>query len=131
MSLRGIRQLKSLTVQYSDIDGSSRGVREWMRKNLVKFAEINPSAIIKTEKVRNCHPLLRAFYLNGNKKQISIKNNSSDDVHEMAMFLRNQIGRRMGSTGYSKPVLSNKPSIQGMWNERMDLIDLDVKLVSK
>lgn len=82
MSLRGVRQLKSLTIQYSDIDGSSRGVREWMRTHLVKFAEANPVATIKTEKVRNCHPLLRAFYLNGNKKQISIKNVSSDEVHE-------------------------------------------------
>ena len=87
MSLRGVRQLKSLTVQYSDIDGSSRGVREWMRTNLVTFAESNPDAIIKTEKVRNCHPLLRAFYLNGNKKQISIKNVNSQDVHDQVGYL--------------------------------------------
>jgi hypothetical protein len=53
-----------------------------MRSNLVRFAESNPDAIIKTEKVRNCQPLLRAFYLNGNKKQISIKNVKSQDVHE-------------------------------------------------
>ena len=53
-----------------------------MRSNLVRFADSNPDAIIQTEKVRNCHPLLRAFYLNGNKTQISIKKVKSKDVHE-------------------------------------------------
>lgn len=31
---------------------------------------------------------------------------------------------QMNATGYKKPVLSRKPSLQGEWHERMDLIDL-------
>ena len=30
MSLRGVRQLKELLIRYSDIDGSSRGIRDWV-----------------------------------------------------------------------------------------------------
>lgn len=31
---------------------------------------------------------------------------------------------RMNTTGYKKPVLSNRPSIQGVWHERLSLNDL-------
>ena len=34
----------------------------------------------------------------------------------------------MSSTGYKKPVVSKSPSIQGEWHERMDLIDLEMKV---
>lgn len=37
----------------------------------------------------------------------------------------------MNSTGYAKPVMSTNPSIQGEWSEKMDLIGLEVKLVTK
>ena len=30
--LRGVRQLKELVIRYSDIDGSSNGIRDWMKK---------------------------------------------------------------------------------------------------
>ena len=30
----------------------------------------------------------------------------------------------MNTTGYKYPVISTRKSIQGEWNERMDLIDL-------
>ena len=30
MSLRGVRQLKELIIRYSDIDGSSKGIRDWV-----------------------------------------------------------------------------------------------------
>ena len=31
----------------------------------------------------------------------------------------------MGNHGYKKPIISRKPSIQGEWHERIDLINLD------
>jgi hypothetical protein len=37
----------------------------------------------------------------------------------------------MNTTGYKKPVLSKRPSIQGEWNERMDLIELKLEIESK
>lgn len=38
MSLRGVRQLKELVVRYSDVDGSSRGVRFVFRFPLYYFS---------------------------------------------------------------------------------------------
>jgi hypothetical protein len=37
----------------------------------------------------------------------------------------------MASTGYKKPVVTFRPSIQGEWHEKMDLIDLDFKVEIK
>ena len=53
MSLRGVRQLKELIIRYSDYDGSSKGIREWMRLNLINFANRNPEINIKTEKKKS------------------------------------------------------------------------------
>ena len=97
MSLRGVRQLKELVVRYSDLDGSSRGVREWMRTNIVEMATTNPELTIKTELKRAVHPFLRGIYKNGNTKTICIKNIPSEEVHKYALHLRNQIGRKVSS----------------------------------
>ena len=35
---------------------------------------------------------------------------------------------QMGNHGYNKPVLSSKPSIQGVWHERLELISLDLSV---
>jgi len=131
MSLRGIRQCKELVIRYSDHDGSSRGVREWIRTNLVQVAQSNKDMTIKTEVKRAVHPYIRGIYQNGNIKTIGIKNLSSEEIHDYFLDLRNQIGRKTSSNGYKLPVLSQKPSIQGEWHERMDLIDKKIKVVDK
>ena len=128
MSLRGVRQLKELVVRYSDIDGSSRGMREWMRTEMVPLAEANPSMVIRTEKKRATHPFLRGVYLNGNEKTISVKNLSYSEIHDYALDLRNQLGRKTSSHGYEKPVMSARPSIQGEWHEGIDMASLKVTI---
>ena len=95
MSFKGVRQLKELVIRYSDIDGSSKGVREWIRLNIVPFAEKNPSLVIKTVKQRNHHPFVRGSYVNGNIKTICVKNEDPVVVEEQILHLRNQIGRRV------------------------------------
>jgi len=95
MSLRGVRQLKELVVRYSDLDGSSKGVREWMRTNIVDLATANPDLTIKTELKRAVHPFLRGIYHNGNTKTICVKNIPPEEVHQYALHLRNQIGRKV------------------------------------
>ena len=89
MSLKGVRQLRELLVRYSDLDGSSRGVREWIRTELVGLAQRNPELTIKTELKRAVHPFLRGMYKNGNSKTICIKNLSAQEVNDYALDLRN------------------------------------------
>jgi large subunit ribosomal protein L43 len=95
MSLKGVRQLKELVIRYSDYDGSSRGIREWMQTNLVKFAENNPNLVVKALKKRAKHPCLTGVYLNGNSKTIGIKNLSTEEIQSHVLHLRNQIGRKV------------------------------------
>jgi large subunit ribosomal protein L43 len=95
MSLRGVRQLKELVVRYSDYDGSSRGIREWMKSEIVEFASKNPEVVIKTELKRSAHPFLRGLYKNGNSKTIGVKNLPAEDIHGYALDIRNQIGRKV------------------------------------
>jgi len=94
MSLRGVRQLKELVVLYSDIDGSSKGIREWMKTSLIQLATKNPELTITTQKKRAVHPYLRGIYLNGNTKTICVRNKEPEEINDFALFLRNQIGRR-------------------------------------
>mgnify|MGYP000166823309 CR=1 FL=1 len=95
MSLKGVRQLKELVIRYSDYDGSSKGVREWMRTQLVPFANNNPDLAVKTVIKRCVHPFVRGNYLNGNSKTICIKNLHPDEINSYVGNLRNQIGRKV------------------------------------
>ena len=95
MSLRGVRQLKELVIRYSDYDGSSKGVREWMRTNLVQFAKNNPDLAVTTELKRCVHPFVRGNYENGNTKTICIKNLQPENIEGYVNDLRNQIGRKV------------------------------------
>jgi large subunit ribosomal protein L43 len=131
MSFRGVRQLKELVIRYSDLDGSSRGMREWIKKDLVELATANPQLILRTELKRCKHPFLRGVYANGNEKTIGVKNLEPSTIHDYALDLRNQIGRKNSSNGYKKPVLSSRPSIQGEWHERMDLGEIEFKAEHK
>jgi large subunit ribosomal protein L43 len=102
--------------------------REWLRSNLISFATNNPNAQITTEIKRNCHPVLRGTYLNGNNKTICVKNLEPARVNDFALFLRNQVGYKLNGK-YKKPVMySEKKSIQGEWHERLDLIPLKMSV---
>lgn len=107
MSLRGVRQLRELVIRYSDLDGSSKGLRDWMRSSLVSFAAKNPDMAIKTELKRAVHPFIRGLYANGNSKTICIKNLSPEDVNSYIFDLRNQIGRKVHKTSMIICVILN------------------------
>mmetsp|Transcript_28343 Transcript_28343/g.47653 ORF Transcript_28343/g.47653 Transcript_28343/m.47653 type:complete len:132 (-) Transcript_28343:317-712(-) len=131
MSLKGVRQMKELVIRYSDYDGSSKGIREWIRLNLVEFAQKNPDLAVKTELKRCAHPFVRGNFVNGNTKTICVKNLDTERISSYVFDLRNQIGRKTSSTGYKKPVVTKQTSVQGEWHERMDLIGLELKVTRK
>jgi large subunit ribosomal protein L43 len=95
MSVKGIKQMKELLIRYSDYDGSSKGIREWMRLNLIKFAQDNPDISVRTEKKRCVHPFLRGIYRNDNTKTICIKNTEPVVIGNFVSHLRNQVGRKV------------------------------------
>ena len=95
MSIHGVRQMKEFLIRYSDYDGSSRGIIEWMRTSLVTFASSNPDVKVVTEIKRNKHPFLRGIYQNGNSKTICVKNLDPTKINDFALYLRNQAGKRV------------------------------------
>mmetsp|Transcript_20719 Transcript_20719/g.21372 ORF Transcript_20719/g.21372 Transcript_20719/m.21372 type:complete len:131 (-) Transcript_20719:58-450(-) len=126
MSVRGVKQLKELIIRYSDYDGSSKGIRNWIRTDLIRFANENPELTIKAEIKRCAHPFFRGHYVNGNSKTICIKNLENEEITSYFYDLRNQAGNRVKRL--RNKVTSETPSIQGEWHERMSLIDLDFKV---
>lgn len=59
-------------------------------------------------------PSRTGVYINGNQKTLDAKNVPSKSVFELAVRLRNQSGRKVRR--YDKPVITERPSIQGYWN---------------
>ena len=49
MAIRGVVQLKQLSVRYCDYGGSSRGAREYIRERLIEWATSNPEVAVATE----------------------------------------------------------------------------------
>lgn len=128
MSLRGVRQCRRMLVRYSDIDGSSRGVREWVSADIVDFAKSNPTMEVETELKRAQHPFVRAYYANGNTKTIGLKNLEPDEIDSYIFDLRSQIGRKTSSNGYSDNVVAAQKSIQGEWHEELDLVTAELEI---
>ncbi len=97
MSVRGVKQMKELVIRYSDYDGSSRGIRDWMNKNLLNFAKGNPDLQIRTEIKRAKHPVVRGEYMNGNSKTVCVKNLAPENIEQQIFHLRNQAGKKVSN----------------------------------
>lgn len=61
MARRGVWELRNLTIRYSSAGGSSRGVREYVEKDLLGFAKKNPQISIETI-LQSGHPAVCADY---------------------------------------------------------------------
>lgn len=109
----GRYQLKELVIRYCDWGGSSRGIREFIAKDLVGFADANPQLKISVVRRNNMHPVVRGRYINGREKVADVKNISRNEVRHFTTRLRNQSGRKVKK--FSKPVITERPSIQGYW----------------
>ena len=118
MSIRGVPQLRQLIIRYSDIDGSSAGVRQFLSSNLRTFAQEYPNITIKTEIKRNSHPILQGEYISGNNRVICVKNQTTENITEVIHSIRTTTGRAIKQL--RKPVISETPTIQGFWNPDME-----------
>ena len=118
MSVRGVAQLRQLLIRYSDIDGSSAGVRQFLSSNLRSFAESYPNLTIKTEIKRNSHPIVQGEYITGNDRVICVKNQSPESIVEVIHSIRTTSGRPVKRL--KKPVITETPTIQGFWNPDME-----------
>ncbi|TFJ88450.1 hypothetical protein NSK_000024 [Nannochloropsis salina CCMP1776] len=120
MSVRGVPQLRSLLLRYSDRDGSSRAMREYIGSRLVAFAQAHGHVKITTQLKRNVHPVVQADYVFGDPKVVCVRRaTTAEEVEKVILALRNTTGRKVKPL--NKPVVSRLPSVQGPWDPRMPL----------
>eukprot|EP00118_Oscarella_pearsei_P018921 m.197631 g.197631 ORF g.197631 m.197631 type:complete len:142 (+) comp39548_c0_seq15:527-952(+) len=110
---RYVRQLKRLTLQYCKNGGSSRGIREYVDKEVDEFVTCNPEVAVYVRERPRRHPRLVGEFLNGNSRVVSVKNFDVNHIKKQVASLRDMSG--------VKPVKLNKwwhtdnPSVQGTW----------------
>jgi large subunit ribosomal protein L43 len=126
MATRGVFQLNKLKLHYCEKGGSSRSIRDYIiNGKLVEWARLHPHVEIEV-KVRNGkHPFVQGDYRSSPSEcihQISVKNvDSWKDVQDACQTLFNRSGRKI--TKITTPVLTDTPSIQGVWTPFLNLKD--------
>ena len=124
MATRGIYQLTKLSLYYCEVGGSSRSLREYIGNGqLVSWAARHPHLTIEVKRNNGHHPVIHADYLTNSKQilhQVSVKNYESwEHVEEVVQMLSNRSGRKI--TKITKPVLTDTPSVQGVWTPFLNL----------
>jgi len=112
MCSRGVWQLRGLMISYCRWGGSSRGVREFLERDFVQFAEANPQIQFCAVPRGSREPYARGYYVRDKSKTLSLKNLSAQMVAERLQFLRDM--RPLGLRKWAKPFRTT-PSIQGHW----------------
>jgi len=124
MATRGVFQLRKLTLNYCEVGGSSRAMREYIGDgHLVAWATARPHVQIEVKRRQNRHPYVHADYLTSTKKnihQVSVKSvDSWRDVEFVLDKLANRSGRKVKK--FLKPIITQTPSIQGIWTPFLNL----------
>jgi large subunit ribosomal protein L43 len=123
MATRGVFQLGQLTLHYCEVGGSSRAVREYLGNGkLVVWAQNHPHVQINVQPRNGHHPYVHAQYHTRNKSihQVSVKNvDNWEQVESVMEMLSNRSGRKI--TKLTRPVLTDSPSVQGVWTPFLDL----------
>ena len=84
-----------MKIIYSDIDGSSKSVREFIKsERIVTFVKDLPSVQFEFLIKRGAHPFIISKYANGYSKTISVRNLPQDDVLSMLIKCRDECNNR-------------------------------------
>lgn len=99
-------------------------MREYLQNGqLVAWATNHPHFTVAVQQRNGHHPYVHAQYLTGQRKsihQVSVKNYDSwNEVEDVVEMLSNRSGRKI--TKLIKPVLTDTPSIQGVWTPFLNL----------
>eukprot|EP00041_Stephanoeca_diplocostata_P004951 m.53794 g.53794 ORF g.53794 m.53794 type:complete len:134 (-) comp15464_c0_seq2:83-484(-) len=93
--MKHIVQMRKLTLFYSPKGGSSKGCREFINKDFVKFASERPSSVFTATTIPDSrHPHFLVEYLNGRGYKVDLKNLSDKEVLEHATILSTSSGKK-------------------------------------
>lgn len=111
---RYLCQLQRITFRFSKSHGGSRGLREYIEKDLMDFARVNPGVVIYLKPRRIGPPSITAEYLNGHTQYRSFPTQPRDEILKWVEFIRTQSGYPISR--FIKNIHTDTPSIQGVWN---------------
>jgi large subunit ribosomal protein L43 len=109
-----ILQCKRIDFHYCDWAGSSRGMVDFLKHDLARFAKQNPQIEITVSPRPNKHPLVTGHYINGGQKPVSVRNLTKSEIMEKANLVRNASGEKLKRV--NKPVTSLNESVRGIWS---------------
>lgn len=123
MATRGVFQLAKLRINYCEVGGSSRFLREYIGTGrLSQWAASHPQVEIEV-KVRNGkHPNLHAEYKTNKstKHQVCLKDyKTAKQIDGICDLMFNRSGRKIKKL--TNPVVTDTPTIQGVWTPFLDM----------
>lgn len=110
---RYVCQLQRITLKFCKTHGSSRGIREYIEKELVDFARQNPGIVVYLKPRRHRDPHIVAEYLNGERDDLRVNDHSCEELVKWIEHLRTRSGFPI--VKLRKFWHTDHPSIQGFW----------------
>ncbi|KAH9380374.1 hypothetical protein HPB48_014541 [Haemaphysalis longicornis] len=110
---RYVCQLQRLTLTFCKTHGSSRGMREYIERELVDFARDNPGVVVYLKPRRHRDPYIVAEYLNGERDMMRANHLSASELVKWVDHFRTRSG--VPIVRVIKYWNTNHPSVQGFW----------------
>lgn len=121
MSIKGVRQLRKLVINYNTTAGGSAGLREYMSEHLFSFAESNPDvSIIARPIYLRGTATVTASWMNGRRETLPLANLDASEISSKIRRLRNRTGVDERERRFVSP-RSRFPSIQGRWTSDLNM----------
>ncbi|KAF9581794.1 39S ribosomal protein L43, mitochondrial [Lunasporangiospora selenospora] len=113
-----VPQCRRIVFHYCERSGSSRGMIEYLKNDLFKFAKEHPHVEVIVNPRPSKHPVIRGLYLNGKDKVVCVRNMQPTGIAEKVSLLKNSAGNKMKH--YKKPVISTTESVRGICESRIN-----------
>lgn len=110
---RYVCQLQRLTLTFCKTHGSSRGMREYIERELVNFARENPGIVVYLKPRRHRDPYIVGEYLNGQRDMMRVNGLSASELVKWVDHFRTRSGEPIALI--NKYLRTDYPSIQGFW----------------
>ncbi|KAK5939086.1 39S ribosomal protein L51, mitochondrial [Knufia obscura] len=111
-----ILQCKRLDFHYCDWAGSSRGMNKLLTEpSLPALTQKYASTEFRVSPRPHKHPILKAYYINGNSKAICVRNLEPGEIIRKAELLLQNSGTKNRKIR-GRNVVSGNENVRGMWS---------------